>query len=109
VPLLSMGDLFMQPSKSESFGLASLEALSCEVPVIGTRAGGLREVIEGHGCGYVFSPDDLEGMSKSAIQVLSDENLRAKMRKAARKRAKDFDCNRIVPMYIDYYKEILNK
>ncbi|MGM0365092.1 MAG: N-acetyl-alpha-D-glucosaminyl L-malate synthase BshA [Actinomycetota bacterium] len=109
VPLLSMGDLFMQPSKSESFGLASLEALSCGVPVIGTSVGGLKEVIEGHGCGYVFLPDDLEGMTRAAIKVLSDPNLRAGMSKAARKRATDFDSNRIVPMYVQYYEEILNK
>ncbi len=109
VPLLSMGDLFMQPSKSESFGLASLEALSCHVPVIGTCIGGLREVIEGHGCGFVFSPDDLEGMSRAASEILSDPNLWEKMSRAARKRAKDFDCERIVPQYIDYYNKILKR
>ncbi len=109
VPLLSMGDLFMQPSKSESFGLASLEALSCGVPVIGTAVGGLKEVIQGHGCGYAFPPDDLDAMSRAAINILSDPHLRARMGKAARKRALDFDCNRIVPGYIDYYKRILNQ
>jgi len=107
VSLLSMADLFLQPSLSESFVLASLEALSCRVPVIGTSVGGLKEVVEGYGCGMVFNPEDIRGMSEAAINILSDQKLKHKMALAARKRAMDFDCNRIVPQYIDYYQEIL--
>ncbi len=109
VSLLSQGDLFLQPSTNESFGLASLEALSCGIPVIGTSIGGLKEVIEGYGCGHVFFPDDLEAMSRAAIGILSDKGLRERMGNAARKRAEDFDSNLIVPRYVDYYKEVLNR
>ncbi len=109
IPLLNISDLFLQPSKSESFGLASLEALSCSVPVIGTSVGGLREVIIDGECGYTFDPGDIEGMSKASINILKDDALRKKMLIAARKRAKDFSSMTIVPQYIDYYKEILTK
>ncbi|MDD3776978.1 MAG: N-acetyl-alpha-D-glucosaminyl L-malate synthase BshA [Actinomycetota bacterium] len=107
VPLLSQADLFLQPSQSESFGLASLEALSCQVPVIGTSIGGLKEVIEGYGCGYVFDPYDVQGMAEAAIRILSVSGLREKMGRAARKRALDFDSNKIVPEYIDFYHQVL--
>ncbi len=108
IPFLGVSDLYMLPSKSESFGLSALEALSCEVPVIGTNVGGLPEVVEDGVCGFLFNPDAIEKMSEAAIKILEDEEIRYKMGKAARKRAKLFDSKIIIPQYIKYYKDILN-
>jgi glycosyltransferase involved in cell wall biosynthesis len=97
----------MLPSKSEGFGLSALEALSCEVPVIGTDLGGLKEVIEQGKSGYTFNPDDIDSMSKAAIEILKNKKIRLEMGTEARKRAKLFDSSIIVPQYLDYYKRIL--
>ena len=72
VPLLSVSDLFLLPSAQESFGLAALEAMACEVPVVASRVGGLPEVVEDGVCGFLCEPDDIEGMAKAAIALLSD-------------------------------------
>jgi len=109
IPLLNVSDLFLLPSKNESFGLAALEALSCEVPVIGTNVGGLKEVVLHGKCGFIFNPDDIDDMSKAAVKVLSDKDLRNKMGAEARKRAKLFDSSLIIPQYIKYYEEVLNR
>ena len=109
ISLLNISDLYMLPSKSESFGLSALEALSCEVPVIGTNIGGLKEVVVNGICGYLHNPDDIDVMSSSAIEILGNKNLRSKMGFEARKRAKLFDAKTIVPKYIEYYIEVLNK
>jgi L-malate glycosyltransferase len=109
IPILNISDLFLLPSKSESFGLAALEALSCEVPVIGTNIGGLKEVITDGFCGYTYDPDDIRSMSDAAIKILSDKDLYKKFARNARKRALDFDCKVIIPQYLDYYKEIISQ
>ncbi|MET0167132.1 MAG: N-acetyl-alpha-D-glucosaminyl L-malate synthase BshA, partial [Vicinamibacterales bacterium] len=75
LPLLSISDVFLLPSSQESFGLAALEAMSCEVPVIASRVGGLPEVVAHGATGFLHAPDDLDGMARSAIMVLSDEKL----------------------------------
>ena len=66
VPLLSAADVFLLPSSQESFGLAALEAMACEVPVVASRIGGLPEVVEDGVTGFLHDPDDLEGMAHSA-------------------------------------------
>jgi len=108
VPLLNISDIYMLPSKSESFGLSALEAMSCGVPVIGTSEGGLREVVEDGVSGYICHPNDIEGMSREAISILTGKNRREKMGRAARKRALDFDSSIIIDRYIDYYNKILS-
>jgi N-acetyl-alpha-D-glucosaminyl L-malate synthase BshA len=108
IPLLNMSDLYMLPSKSEGFGLSALEALSCEVPVIGTDIGGLKEVVEHGKSGFIFDPEDIDSMTKAAVKILSDNDIRLKMGREARKRSKLFDVNIIVPKYIDYYNAVLN-
>ncbi|MDD3819348.1 MAG: N-acetyl-alpha-D-glucosaminyl L-malate synthase BshA [Actinomycetota bacterium] len=108
VSILSISDLYMLPSESEGFGLSALEALSCEVPVIGTNIGGLKEVIEEGKSGYTFDPDDIDSMSEAAIKILKNKEVRMKMGTEARKRAKLFDSSVIVPQYLDYYERILN-
>ena len=108
ISILSISDLYMLPSESEGFGLSALEALSCEVPVIGTNIGGLKEVIEEGKSGYTFDPDDVDSMSKAAIRILKNKEVRMEMGFEARKRAKLFDSRVIVPQYLDYYERILN-
>ena len=108
IPLLSISDVYMLPSKSEGFGLSALEALSCEVPVIGTNVGGLKEVIENGKSGFIFNPEDIDSMSEAAIKILCNTDTRVKMGIEARKRAKFFDSKLIVPRYLKYYEKILN-
>jgi glycosyltransferase involved in cell wall biosynthesis len=99
----------MLPSKSESFGLSALEALSCSVPVIGTKVGGLPEVVEDGKSGFLVNPDDVDDIAVSALKILGDFNQKQKMSEEARKRALLFDSRIIVPKYMDYYNEILAK
>jgi len=72
VPLLSIADLFLLPSAQESFGLAALEAMACEVPVVASRVGGLPEVIEHGVSGFLHAPDALDEMAASGVMVLRD-------------------------------------
>ncbi|MCL4415376.1 MAG: N-acetyl-alpha-D-glucosaminyl L-malate synthase BshA [Actinobacteria bacterium] len=108
IPVLSASDLYMLPSKSESFGLSALEALSCSVPVIGTNTGGLPEVVIDGQCGYLCDPDDVKSLANRAIEVLCTDFYIQKMGQEARKRAVLFDSSIIVPQYINYYNEVLN-
>ena len=109
VPVLSISDLYMLPSSSESFGLSALEALSCSVPVIGTKNGGLPEVVQEGISGYLIDPDDVDAIANTALSILSSKKLIEDMGTNARKRALIFDSNKIVPQYLSYYNEILNK
>ncbi len=106
--LLSAADLFLLPSSSESFGLAGLEAMACEVPVVAARVGGIPEVIEDGVSGYMFDLDDLDGMANAGIRLLTDPALHARVAAASRKRATDKFCDsKIVPIYEAYYREVL--
>ena len=108
VPLLSAADIFLLPSAQESFGLAALEAMACELPVVASRVGGLPEVVEDGVSGFLHDPADLEGMAQSALRLLTDEALR--LRAAVRSRAiaeRRYAVTRIVPVYEAFYREIL--
>ena len=83
VPLLSIADVFLLPSAQESFGLAALEAMACEVPVVASRIGGLPEVIEHGVSGFLHEPDDLAGMARSAVRLLTDDALHCRAAEAA--------------------------
>ena len=108
VPLLSVSDLFLMPSAQESFGLAALEAMACEVPVVASSVGGVPELVEDGVTGILCPPDDLAAMANASIRLLTDEKLHSRMAQAARKRAVDrFTDTRIVPMYEAYYDEVL--
>jgi len=72
VPLLSIADLFLLPSAQESFGLAALEAMACEVPVVASRVGGLPEVIDHGVTGFLHPPDALDEMAESGVMMLTD-------------------------------------
>jgi N-acetyl-alpha-D-glucosaminyl L-malate synthase BshA len=108
VPLLSAADVFLLPSVQESFGLAALEAMSCEVPVVASRVGGLPEVVDDGVTGFLHEPADLDGMAASALRLLTDEGLHRRLAVAARTAARDRFCDsRVVPMYEAYYQEVL--
>ena len=77
--------MFPAASAQESFGLAALEAMACEVPVVASRVGGLHEVIDHGITGFLHAPDDLEGMAASGVALLTDTALHARMAAAARR------------------------
>ncbi|MPZ20710.1 MAG: N-acetyl-alpha-D-glucosaminyl L-malate synthase BshA [Luteitalea sp.] len=110
ISLLSISDLFLLPSSQESFGLAALEAMGCEVPVVASRVGGLPEVIDDGVTGFLHEPDDLAGMAESAIQLLIDEALCQRVISAARASvALRFCAERIVPQYESLYRQVLER
>jgi L-malate glycosyltransferase len=107
IPLLSAADLFLLPSRQESFGLAALEAMACEVPVVASDVGGLHEVIEHGRSGFLHAVEDLEGMADSGIKVLSDGALHADVARRARATASGKFCSdRVVPQYEAVYQSL---
>ncbi len=105
--VLAVSDLFLMPSESESFGLAALEAMACEVPVISSNAGGLPEVnIEGI-TGYLSEIGDVDSLAQSSIKLLSDDAKLTEFRANALKQAQRFSLENILPEYENYYEEIL--
>jgi L-malate glycosyltransferase len=105
---LSAADLFLLPSATESFGLAALEAMACEVPVIASRVGGLPEVIESGVSGYLHAPDDVDGMAASAVALITNPELHRQVGEAGRKVVRGRYCaDRVVPQYERFYQEIL--
>jgi N-acetyl-alpha-D-glucosaminyl L-malate synthase BshA len=108
VPLLSIADLFLLPSAQESFGLAALEAMACEVPVVASRVGGLPEVIEHGVTGFLHAPDALDEMADSGVMVLSDPVKHRAIAQAACARVRsDFCAEKIVPMYEECYQSVV--
>jgi N-acetyl-alpha-D-glucosaminyl L-malate synthase BshA len=103
--VLSIADLFLIPSGSETFGLAALEAMSCSVPVISSNIGGLPEVNVHGETGYLCDLDDTDCMGEYAIKILSDEDLHDQLSKNARKRAGKFEMTKIIDQYEEYYQE----
>ena len=110
LPLLSIADVFLLPSAQESFGLAALEAMACEVPVVASNVGGLPEVIEHNVSGFLHAPDDLDGMAGSAIAVLTDPERHRVIAEAASRRVREMFCEeRVVPMYESLYGDVLER
>ncbi len=106
--VLSIADLFLIPSGSETFGLAALEAMSCSVPVVSTNIGGLPEVNIHGETGYLCELGDVESMSKYSVEILSNETLHAEMAANARKRAETFNQDFVVQEYETFYEEVRN-
>jgi L-malate glycosyltransferase len=106
---LGLADLFLLPSEEESFGLAALEAMACEVPVIATNVGGLPEVVT-HGVdGYLIPPRDIEAGAKFALEILTRPDRGRAMGKQARINARSKYCsNDVIPQYEAYYTKVLN-
>jgi len=107
--LLAICDLFFIPSENESFGLAALEAMACEVPVISSNSGGLPEVNIHGVTGFLSYPGNVDEMASYAIQLLNDEDMLQKFRANALAQAKRFDIENILPHYEAYYEEILER
>lgn len=105
--LLPMADLFILPSEYESFGLAALEAMAAEVPVISTNAGGLPEIIIDGYCGYMSNVGDVKDMAKNAISILEDDNIHQTFKKNALAQAEKFDIENIVPLYEKLYERLI--
>lgn len=108
VEVLSVADLFMMPSEKESFGLAALEAMACEVPVISSNAGGLPELNVNGYSGFLNNVGDVEGMTKNALHILSDNHLPT-FKKNALARAKVFELSKVLPEYENFYEEVIEK
>ena len=106
--ILSIGDLFILPSESESFGLAALEAMACEVPVISSNAGGIPEVNIHGVTGYLSNVGDVNDMAQNAVTLLKDPDLLAKFRKNALKQAHKFDLAEILLQYEAIYKRVIS-
>ena len=107
---LSVADLILVPSEMESFGLAALEAMACEVPALATSVGGVPEVIEHGRSGFLSPVGDVDGMARHAIDILSDETRLREMGKAARWEAQSRFCSsRIIPEYEAFYERVLER
>jgi len=106
--VVGSADVFLLPSDAESFGMAALEAMASEVPVIGTRTGGMPEVVIDGESGYLFQVGDVDAMAECAIEILSNDELRRKLGKQGREVAVErFDEGKIVPMYRAFYERII--
>ncbi|GAB3530610.1 N-acetyl-alpha-D-glucosaminyl L-malate synthase BshA [Pontibacter brevis] len=105
--VLSIADLFLMPSEKESFGLAALEAMACEVPVVSTNAGGIPELNVDGDTGFTSPVGAIDEMVEKALYILDDENL-PRFKANALRRAKEFDVNKIVPLYEDFYQKAIN-
>ena len=108
VPWLSAANLMLLPSAQESFGLAALEGMACEVPVIASRVGGLPEIIEDGVTGFLRDKDDLDGMAAQGVAVLRDAALAARIGQTAAVNVRQRYCTAtVVPQYEAYYEEVL--
>ncbi len=108
VEILSVADLFLMPSQSESFGLSALEAMACGLPVVSSNAGGLPELNLHGDTGYIAEIGDVDKMAEYAISLLSDNNRYRIFSENAHERAVNlFSSEKVVPQYEKYYEEIL--
>jgi N-acetyl-alpha-D-glucosaminyl L-malate synthase BshA len=107
---LALADIMLMPSELESFGLAALEAMACEVVPIATRVGGVPEVIEHGVSGYMADVSDVETMARYAIELLTQDSRLKEMSKAARQAAQSRFCaSKIVPQYEEFYRRIVER
>ncbi len=108
--IVGKADLFLLPSEDESFGLAALEAMSCEVPVVATRVGGLKELISHGTDGYLTGVGDIEELARFSIKILEDSGLQEELGRNARKKVLDkYTPSQILPKYEDLYEETLKQ
>lgn len=106
--VLSVSDLFLLPSEKESFGLAALEAMACEVPVVSSNTGGIPELNINGVSGYVSEVGNVEEMIVNSIKILDNQNLPI-FRKNALENAKKFDRKVVVPQYEAYYLQVIEQ
>jgi N-acetyl-alpha-D-glucosaminyl L-malate synthase BshA len=106
--LLACADLFLLPSESESFGLSALEAMASEVPVVGTRCGGLEEVVQDGLSGRLLPVGAVDAMASAATEILSDPDRQREMGRAGRSEAETrYSAESVLLMYESYYEEVL--
>ena len=107
--ILSISDLFVLPSETESFGLAALEAMACQVPVISSNSGGIPELnIQGK-TGFMSDVGDIDDMAKNAIYILENPERLKEFKKNALAHAMTFDIQRILPVYEKLYEKVLKE
>jgi N-acetyl-alpha-D-glucosaminyl L-malate synthase BshA len=107
--IAAIADVFLLPSELESFGLSALEAMACGVPVIGSDAGGLPEVVKHAETGFLLPVGDVEGMASRTLEILKDDEHRREMGRAGRLRAESlFGAERIVSQYERVYEAVLS-
>jgi N-acetyl-alpha-D-glucosaminyl L-malate synthase BshA len=106
---LSIADLFVLPSETESFGLAALEAMAAGVPVISTNTGGLPEINRQGYSGMLSNVGDVEDMAKNALYILENDERLGQFRHNAKMQAQKFDIDKILPLYEDLYKKLAKK
>jgi N-acetyl-alpha-D-glucosaminyl L-malate synthase BshA len=107
--ILCQTDLFLLPSKTESFGLVALEAMACGVPVISSNAGGLPEVNKDGFSGYLSEVGDVDGMANNAMKILKEDAVLTEFKKNALITAQQFDIKKILPLYEDLYQRAIAK
>ncbi|MGB3197685.1 MAG: N-acetyl-alpha-D-glucosaminyl L-malate synthase BshA [Saprospiraceae bacterium] len=107
--LLTISDCFLLTSEHESFGLAALEAMACEVPVVSTNAGGLKEVNEDGFSGFTCDVGDVQSMSNAVLKIISTTEELNRYKMNAKTQAQKFDIEHILQEYIDYYNEVYNE
>lgn len=105
--ILSICDLFIMPSETESFGLAALEAMACQVPVISSNAGGMPELNIQGVTGFMSNVGDVDDMAKNAVKILKNDEDLARFKENALKRAAEFDIEKIMPMYESMYAKVI--
>jgi N-acetyl-alpha-D-glucosaminyl L-malate synthase BshA len=106
---LGVADVFLLPSELESFGLAALEALACEVPVIATRIGGIPEVVTEGETGYLSDVGDTRKMADDVMKLLADEDMRRAFGEKGREQAiQRYGSDKIIPQYISFYEKVLD-
>jgi N-acetyl-alpha-D-glucosaminyl L-malate synthase BshA len=110
VDYLSAADVLLLPSEQESFGLAALEAMACEVPVIASRVGGIPEVVTDGETGFLSAVGDVEKMAADAARLLSDAALRREMGKRARESAVSrYRTDLVIPQYLSFYERVIDQ
>ncbi|HEY0546910.1 MAG TPA: N-acetyl-alpha-D-glucosaminyl L-malate synthase BshA [Pyrinomonadaceae bacterium] len=108
VDYLSASDVLLLPSEQESFGLAALEAMACEVPVVASRVGGVPEVVTDGETGFLSAVGDVEKMSADALRLVEDEKLRREMGARARESALSrYSTDLVIPQYLNFYERVL--
>ena len=106
--ILSIGDLFILPSGNESFGLAALEAMACEIPVVSSNVGGLPELNIHGETGFLVDGGDIEGIAKYSLEILSEDDKLAEFKSRAYARAKTFSIENIIDKYEALYERVYN-
>jgi len=107
--VLSVSDVFLMPSEKESFGLAGLEAMACQVPVVSSDVGGIPELNKDGFSGFICPVGDIDQMVERTLEILKDEETLKRFKYQALERAKKFDIKEILPLYEELYKKTLAK